>query len=274
MPQPEQLSDIYANHHDDDSPATSHHYQIINIHWLKRLCLHANFSYSVALSLITSIILLGIAGLVIVPTIAPVLITFTLLLGSYYYLRQRSKNRTLAFERDYPTFLLSLASAVKTGLDPLSAISHTTELLPNDGILTEELKNFLTRVNSSLSEEEAIFFFGQSINFPDLSLFRIALLLARGEGASITSALERLNRITRTRQSFRRKIRGSLAMQRLSSIGITFCSIGILFFQATTNREAFFNTLEHPIGKSAFFIGGLFLIIGLVSMNMIGRNIE
>jgi Flp pilus assembly protein TadB len=196
------------------------------------------------------------------------------LLISYYYLKQRSKNLTLKFERDYPTFLLSLASAVKTGLDPLSAISHTTELLPNDGILTEELKNFLARINSSLSEEEAIFFFGQNINFPDLSLFRIALLLARGEGASITAALERLNRITRTRQSFRRKIRSSLAMQRMSSVGITFCSIGILFFQFTTNREAFLNSPEHPVGKIAFLIGGLLLIIGLISMNMIGRNLE
>lgn len=189
-------------------------------------------------------------------------------------LRRKAQSKALLFERDYPTFLLSLASAVKTGLDPFAAISHTVDLLPKEGVLAQEIRSLMTQLEKGKSEEEAILSFGATVPHPDTSLFRIALLLARTEGSSVASALHRLSKVTRARQSFRRKTRGALAMQKMSGMGIVLCAVGILVFQASTNFLAFSNALSHPVGKMAFSVGGVLLALGIIGISRIGRDVQ
>src|SRR5690606_25543464 len=44
------------------------------------------------------------------------------------------------FERDYPALLTALASSVRTGLDPLTALMRIHELFPERSVIAGELR--------------------------------------------------------------------------------------------------------------------------------------
>lgn len=181
-------------------------------------------------------------------------------------LESRSKKRVDSFDKDYTAFLLSLASGVKTGLDPLVALTTAGHLFTKDS----EMQGCITKLNHSLergkSEEEAIREFAADIAHPDLRLFRTAFVLARKEGSSLAECLQRLARVTRQRQSFRRKILSAVAMQKLSAFGIGGCAIVICIIQATGNPEAIQTAMEHPMGSKMLAAGAVLILTGIVWM--------
>jgi tight adherence protein B len=177
-----------------------------------------------------------------------------------------------SFERDYPALLLSLASGVRTGLDPFVALCTSKELFPASSQMHRELSAVAEAAAQGKSEEESIRAFAASVPHPDLELFRAAFILARREGASLAEALQRLARVTRQRQSFRRKIRSAVAMQKLSAIGIALCTVVIGVMQACTNPAAFQLALAHPIGSKALIGGVCLVVIGLLWMLSLARS--
>ena len=132
-----------------------------------------------------------------------------------FFSRFNAASRTREFEQDYPTFLLSLASSIRTGLDPVSALKTVSEMLPDKSALRIELTKLSQRLDSGESEEDAILSFGESVGHPDVSLLTTSLILARRQGSSLGACLGRLNKVTRQRQSFRRKAKAAVAMQRI-----------------------------------------------------------
>lgn len=174
--------------------------------------------------------------------------------------------RAEEFERDYPALLVALASSVRTGLDPLLALVSARELFASGSVLRGELDRVAEEIERGVPEDRVIGAFGAESGHPDVQLFRSAFLLARREGSSLGECLHRLAKVTRQRQSFRRKIRSAVAMQKLSAVGIGACAVFIGFFQSVTNPAGLALALEHPIGRSAL-IGGLGLMLaGLVWM--------
>lgn len=202
-------------------------------------------------------------------------IAFLCLVGAEFMLiSRRTSRRTELFERDYPAFLVSLAASIRTGLDPLSAMASTADLFTPGTPLQFELCLFSEKLALGASEEEAIDSFASSIKHPDISLFRTAFILARREGSSIAGCLQRLAKVTRQRQSFRRKIRGAVAMQRLSAFGIAGCTVFIVTIQATTNPDGMREAWAHPMG-SVLLVGGVLLVLlGLGWMMWIARRAE
>ena len=205
--------------------------------------------------------------------------SFTLLpltLVPYFALRffawRAAYRRAESFEHDYPAFLLALCSSIRTGLDPLSALQNLEQLFPTNAELGRELKRLNELIAMGKSEEQAISAFGRTIRHPDITLFRTAFLLARRQGSSLGEALHRLSRVTRTRQSFRRKMRGAVAMQRLSAFGILFCAIAIGFFQAITSPAALRDAFADPIGKQALGAGVALILIGIGWMIRLTRQ--
>jgi Flp pilus assembly protein TadB len=163
--------------------------------------------------------------------------------------------------------LLSLASAIRTGLDPLAAILELGKLFAPSSEMYKELAQLRSNVESGMQEEEAVRRFGGTIAHPDLRLFTTAFIMARREGSSLSDCLQRLARVTRQRQSFRRKIRSAVAMQKLSAIGIgaSACVIGII--QIASNAEGLKLAINHPIG-SKILGGGIFLIASGIAWMM------
>jgi Flp pilus assembly protein TadB len=190
----------------------------------------------------------------------------------YLHVRQRARRRIDLFERDYTALLLSLSSAVKTGLDPLVALAGSADLFAEDSEVRKELLVFADTLNSGETEEAAIQSFARSINHPDITLFRTALILSRREGSSLSHCLQRLARVTRQRQSFRRRTRSAIAMHKLSALGIMVSALIVLGIQFLSNPGALHKTIAHPLGSKVGLMGGLLMICGLVWIALLARR--
>ena len=188
--------------------------------------------------------------------------------AEYALLAKKTSSRALEFEKDYPALLLSLASSVKAGRDPIEAISESAELFQKDSVMEKELQAFLKITETGMSAEESIRKFAERIDLKDISLFKTVLILNLKEGASIAECLQRLTKVTRSRQSFRRKIRSSLAVQRLSSVGITVSFGAIAVMQVIGNSDALTHAFKHQTGFKILMAGAILMIIGAVWMKM------
>ena len=60
-----------------------------------------------------------------------------------------------SFEKDYPTFLLSLASSLRTGLDPLAALLEVRKLFDTKSVIRAELEKFRGLIEGGMDETEA-----------------------------------------------------------------------------------------------------------------------
>lgn len=207
-------------------------------------------------------ILMGIAIGNVIPFGIALLIPFF----SSLYLKHRASSRARAFEKDYPVLLISLASSIRTGLDPLVALTNSSGLFEKSSEVGKAIVKFASVVDSGVSEQKAIRSFARDIKHPDIELFRIAFALSRSEGSSLGECLHRLARVTRQRQSFRRKIRSAIAMQKLSAWGISGCAIVIGIIQFATNPKALSDAIAHPTGFKILMAGMLLILSGLIWM--------
>jgi len=190
---------------------------------------------------------------------------------AWVYLGKRRLERAMAFERDYPAFLISLASAIRTGLDPLTALIQSERLFGNDSMVRSSIVRVKQGIEQGSTEEEAIREFGRDVSHPDIQLFRTAFILARREGSSLAPCLQRLTKVIRQRQSFRRRIRASVAMQKLSSLGIALCAVLIGILQAVMNPRALQEALADPMGVRALSFGVALVLMGLGWMLYMAR---
>jgi len=193
-------------------------------------------------------------------------------LAAYWRLRRAAWRRAEAFERDYVPMLLSLAAAVRTGLDPLVALQQCAALFPLDSEMRRQVQALQDRLEQGADEGRALREFARDVAHPDLPLFRSALLLARRQGSPLAGSLRRLARVTRQRQSFRRKMRGALAMQRLSAIGIAGCAVIIGLIQAAANMTALAEAYADPTGRRALTLGVSLIGFGLLWMLYLSRR--
>lgn len=199
---------------------------------------------------------------------APLLMTLVPLapISEWILVNRRVARRSAEFERDYTAMLLALASAIRTGLDPLVALASLHHLFPKSSVICKELLLFKDNVDRGMNEERAIRSFAAGISIADIEQFKIAMILARKEGSSLSVCLERLARVTRHRQSFRRKVKAAVAMQKLSAIGIAGCTAVIGLTQFISNPESMRLTVSHPQGSRILLFGVSLILVGLVWM--------
>lgn len=180
--------------------------------------------------------------------------------------------RIIEFERDYPALLLALSSGVRTGLDPFSALCKCRDLFQAETEMYLQLSKLQSAIEQGKSEDSAVNEFAEDIAHPDLQLFRAAFMLARREGASLSESLQRLVRVTRQRQSFRRKVKAAVAMQRFSAFGITLCTVVIAAIQTLSSPEALESAWNHPVGMRALCAAVLLILTGMTWMFSITRT--
>jgi tight adherence protein B len=219
---------------------------------------------------ILSIVLVSMCGLYIALPVA--LCMFSLL--SWLCLRRLdslAQSRSRLFEKDYTAFLISFAASVRTGLDPMVAFYSCGRLFDSESHLRKELEHCKVLLESGMREEDALQQFGARYELGDVELLRSAVILARKQGASLAACLQRLARVTRQRQSFRRKVKAALAMQRLSAFGISGCAIVIGIFQVITNPEGVGIAFADPIGRVLLSAGVLLMCAGLFWMLQLAK---
>jgi tight adherence protein B len=191
--------------------------------------------------------------------------------GAVRTIVKKVERRTESFDKEYPIFLLSLASSVRTGLDPLVAFTSCAGLFPAESVLRREIEKFQSDLNSGKGEEAAIRQFCSSIQHDDVALLRVALLIARQQGASIANCLQRLAKVTRQRQSFHRKVKAALAMQRLSAFGIAVSALCIGVLQAITNLDGLAMSVADPTGQLLLSAGGFLVVVGVIWMLQLSK---
>lgn len=217
-------------------------------------------------------VLVFIVGCLLTKVMVALILTGLYLGVEYLSLQQKVSTRIARFEKDYPAFLISLASAVKSGKDPLQALISIRELFLDGSILKEKLKETLDRISTGETQEDAIFKFADDIKHPDIDLFRVAFILSKREGSGLYKPLNRLTRVTRQRQSFRRKTKGAVAMQKMSGYGILLSGMFIAGMQIVMNKDNFIVAIHDPMGVKIMLAGGMLLLAGIGWMMYITRE--
>lgn len=183
-----------------------------------------------------------------------------------------SPKRLSSFERDYPALLIVLSSMIKAGGDPFACLLECRNLFVETSEMYLQLQKISEAIHRGETEANAIEKFGDDLDFSEVALLREVLLLGRQQGASLGQALIRLARVTRQRQSFHRKARAALALQRLSSIGMLLCALCILVMQFVANPEAFWRAVNHPVGCIFICSGAGAVLTGVIWMLSLSRR--
>jgi Flp pilus assembly protein TadB len=185
---------------------------------------------------------------------------------------RRSKRRRAALERDLPALLTSVASSVRAGVDPLSAIANCDQYLPSDSPFREEARLFKERLRAGEDEFLAIESFLGDDNCSEVELFKRCLVLSRQHGSSLAEPLHRVVRVIRQRQSFRRKTRAALAMHRMSAIGIALCAALIAVMQGVMNARGVALAFTKTAGVILISFGGVLILSGVFWMLSMGKE--
>jgi Flp pilus assembly protein TadB len=193
------------------------------------------------------------------------------LIGVFYW-RQRFAHRRMALDRDLPALLTSLASSVRAGVDPITALVSAAEYLPQGTPLIEELSSLKHRIKSGGDEIAELELFLADWRHPDAELFKRCLILSRKHGSSLGEPLHRITRVVRQRHSFRRKTKAALAMHRLSAFGIALCAVVIGVFQGLMNKQALIAAVDHPLGSKLLVVGVVLICVGVGWMVLMGSE--
>ncbi len=177
-----------------------------------------------------------------------------------------------AIDRELPALLTSVASAVRAGIDPLSALLGTREYFPKESALMHEVEKIRDGLAKGAQEEAVLETFLTTYGSQEGELFKRCLILSRRHGSSLAEPLYRITRVVRQRQSFRRKIKAALAMHRMSAVGIALCAMAMGALQYVMNPHAFTIATQHPTGSKLLIVGIALMVIGVVWMMCIGRE--
>ena len=195
-------------------------------------------------------------------------------LGARRWARRRGHEaRRESLDRDLPALLTSVASSVKAGLDPLSALIEAREYFAKQSPLAMELDALRKGLSSGDDEVSIVQRFLAGYENADAELFKRCLLLSRRHGASLAAPLHRITRVVRARHSFRRKVRAALAMHRMSAVGIALCALVVGAIQGAMNMKGVRIAIEHPTGRALLIAGGALMVLGIGWMLSMGRGV-
>lgn len=178
-------------------------------------------------------------------------------------LAKAMNKRFKKFDRDYPQFLLQLVGLLKTGMNPVQAISATSEGLEIDSLVRIEAEIMLERMRLGVDEDKSIGGFGEDVNHPEIELFVQALLLSRRVGGTLSDTLDRLSRQVRRRQYFREQAVAAVGLQR-GSIWFILSILCALETYIYFVMPAFVvGAIQNPLGWQIWQFGLLMIIGGI-----------
>jgi tight adherence protein B len=186
-------------------------------------------------------------------------------------LNRAIKARFNAFDKDYPQFLQSLVGLLKTGMNPMTAISASCQGLEPSCAVRAECELMLERLRYGVNENQSIGSFGEDVLHPEIELFVQALLLSRQVGGVLSDTLERLSRQVRRRQYFRAQAEASVGMQRGSIWFILGVMIFLEIYLVIVAPNIVFDSLHDDVGWQVWQGGGLVILVGNIWVRMVTK---
>ena len=178
-------------------------------------------------------------------------------------LKAMMQRRASQFDRDFPAFLMSLVSLIKTGQNTMTAIETASLGLDINSTVREEVSLMIERLRLGVPEEQSIGSFAEDIYYNETELFVQALLLSRRVGGNLSESLERLAKQARKRQHFRQSAGAAVGMQRGSIwfiLGVMVVLEGFLYMSMS---DAVIKSIVHPTGWMAWQVGISLIVCGL-----------
>lgn len=171
--------------------------------------------------------------------------------------------RFKAFDKDYPSFLLSLVSLLKTGMNTMTALEAAAKGLEEGSLVKQECELMIERLRYGVSEDKSIGAFGEDIYHPEIELFVQALLLSRRVGGVLSDTLERLAKQVRRRQFFRLAAVASVAMQRGSIWFIVGILVAMEIYLYFVYPDAVVGAIKDPVGWQIWQAAVLVIMSGI-----------
>ena len=69
----------------------------------------------------------------------------------YFFLKRRIAARAQNFEKDYTALLVSLASAIRSGIDPIAALMQAEKLFAETSEISRSLSDFKSQIEKGVS---------------------------------------------------------------------------------------------------------------------------
>ncbi len=180
----------------------------------------ANFIFVKSRSVVGALWLLLCFGAVVLLLIGlpvtVVLLGALALVGTWpFYLRYLHKKRLLRFEKQFPDFLLGLASALRAGSSLRSCLARIASL--SDAPLRQELELFLKEQRMGLGLPQALAHLHTRMHCESTALFKSALLVAGQSGGGLADLLENMALTISTRLYIEGRVRALTAQGRLQA---------------------------------------------------------
>jgi tight adherence protein B len=222
-----------------------------------------------------SSIVLSLAIAIMVATVADrFILPISLLAGPLIMrlaLRRSVERRTKRFSDDYPQFLMTVVSLLKTGMTPSGALEEAARGLEPESLVRTEVLLMIERVRVGISEEKSIGGFAETIEHPEIELFVQSLLLGLRVGGSLADSLERLSKQVRKRQHFRSSAIASVTQQRGSMIAIAIIMGGLAAFVSLTMPDMVRGLCTNPTGWVVVQVCVVTVIVAVVWFRSITR---
>jgi tight adherence protein B len=173
------------------------------------------------------------------------------------------ERRFKAFDADYPSFLASTVSLLKTGMNPMAALGAAAQGLEETSLVRQEVELMVERLRFGVSEDKSIGSFAEDVYHPEIELFVQALLLSRRVGGTLSDTLDRLAGQVRKRQYFRAQAVAAVSMQRGSIwfiIGILVC---MQLYLMKVFPQAVFGAWADPVGWQVWQGALMMILLGL-----------
>jgi tight adherence protein B len=178
------------------------------------------------------------------------------LLAPYGYLLVRESRFLRKFDEQLPEALDLLARAVRSG----HAVTSGFELIASEmeDPIKSEFRATVDEINMGLSLKDAFANFCARVPSTDLRFFSIAIMIQKETGGNIAEILDRIGRLIRERQQFKRQVQALTAEGRLSAWILILLPLFMLLYMYFVNYDYVSQLWTEQIGIY-MLVGGFVL---------------
>jgi tight adherence protein B len=197
----------------------------------------------------------------------PVLVVAATLAGGtllpWMFLAYKARRRLKTFENQLPDLLVTMAAGLKAGHSFRQALQSVVD--EDQPPASKELNRVLTETQLGRPMEEALVDMAHRIGSRNFEFVITAVTIQRQVGGSLAGLFDMVADTVRSRQQFKKKIKGLTAMGRASAyvlVGLPFCVAGMLTLINAEYMSPLWNTST-----------GHKLVIAMLVMMVVGSAI-
>ena len=192
-------------------------------------------------------------------------------LGPYFWLQTKQKNKHRQFNGQLADALLIMANSLKSGFGLLQAMEMVSQEMPNP--IAEEFRITLREMTYGTATESALQHMTKRVGSADLDLVVTAILIQRQVGGNLSEILLNIHATIQDRLRIQQEIKTLTAQGRISGYIIAALPFAIAAILLVINPDYLKLLVSDPLGW-AMLAGGLTLqLIGFLIIRKI-INIE